>query len=180
MRAELLMVFDHDDERVATFDLTRDKDALRLVVSSGDSTLFTFIAKGDELVYMKTITGATLTIGKPDARPAHYAQDLSASLGVIDFSLKPSALTTSKGGVFSQGPLFVDMAPPAWNGKQWIALEEVRADSNVRYYVDPSTYFVWRAVKTDSESKQVQQEWHITDLATNIKIEPKAFSKPRD
>lgn len=178
MRAEISFTPDDGEERVAEYQLDRDGDSARIVLSSGSVPLFTQILRSNQTVYMKSAAGATLSMGKQDRAAHPEDQQEGPSLKLIDFSADTARLTAEKGGIFSKGDLFVDAAPPLWRGRRWIALEEVRKDSRVRYYVDPSTYFVWRASLTDPESKQVLHEWKITDLATNVKVDPKLFRRP--
>ena len=67
-----------------------------------------------------------------------------------------------------------------WMNRDWTVLEETpkTPPEVVRYYVDPTTYLIWRTAAFDVGQKQPFNDFWFTKLEVNSNLDPKAFKIP--
>lgn len=88
-------------------------------------------------------------------------------------------LSTEKGANMEKSE-FKLIKSESWNGRSWIVLEETAHGQNVfaRYFIDPSTYFIWRCDVKTLDKKNPFMEVHLVDLQLNPKLPADTFKAP--
>lgn len=142
-------------------------------IPSGEATL---ICDGKEV--------AIVIEGQPK-RSLEYSVDnlgksLFANLETLCFFDWKRQLSTAEGGNMKTSKLKV--VKEDWNGKNWLVLEEhaemQRVD--VRYFIDPETYFIWRTVSTLMGEKEPFMDAQVLRLELNKVLDDKLFVIPKN
>lgn len=129
-----------------------------------------FQTTGDQV----TITDAT---GKGEKQTVEFdMMRLPTNLEGLCFWDHKVQLSTAEGGNMKDSTLKV-IQKESWNGKDWIVLEEdaPQMGVEVRYFIDPKTFFIWRTVMKNKDGNGGTDTW-LTKLELDAKIDEKEFS----
>lgn len=87
-------------------------------------------------------------------------------------------LSTSAGGNMHRSKFKV--LKKRWGNRDWTVLEEspITTPQVIDYYVDPSTYLIWRTAAFNSFDKSPFNDFWFTKLQVNPTIDPKDFRIP--
>jgi len=108
------------------------------------------------------------------------SNDAPINLEIMSFFDWKRQLSTSPGANMEKSKFKV-IKSESWNGKSWIVLEESAHGQSVfvRYYIDPSTYLIWRCDVRDLEKRSGFLETEVVELTLNPKLEAALFKAPR-
>jgi hypothetical protein len=89
-------------------------------------------------------------------------------------------LSTSEGNNMYESELKLGAAEK-WNGKNWLILDEVAPKSQVqvRYFIEPRTYLIWRCDITNLISKRKTGQTEVANLTLGVKLDSATFEPPR-
>ncbi len=84
---------------------------------------------------------------------------------------------STKSGANMEKSKFKILEKESWNGKDWTVLEETAEgqDVFVRYFIDPSTHYIWRCEVWDIEKKNMYYDIKVTKLEIDPEVDPKIF-----
>lgn len=106
-------------------------------------------------------------------------RSLFANLETLCFFDWKRQLSTAEGGNMKTSKLLIKKED--WEGKPWLVLEE-HAEAqkvDVRYFIDPQTYYIWRTVSTMIGQKEPFMDARIIKLELKSEIDPKTFEIPK-
>lgn len=130
--------------------------------------------------------GRTVTIvgDKDMRRKLDYSLDslgrsLFANLETLSFFDWKRQLSTEVGGNMKGSTLKV--VREDWQGKNWIVLEEHAPQQkvDVRYFVDPETYLIWRTIATMIGEKSPFMDARLTKLELDKTFDDSHFDPPK-
>lgn len=179
MRAELRISANEKEDYVAYLDFVRDGTSKLISLSDGEKSLLTWIETPSDL-YLKSAGELTFSPLKHDQPSGGSVVDrvTPSSLNLIFFSPDGSKISLDKDGLFGESTLV--FTSTTVEGREWYVIERIRKDALEHYYVDPKTYYVWKADNQDPKTKQDRTSWEVKKLETNGKIDPKVFERPKD
>lgn len=105
--------------------------------------------------------------------------DAPINLECLSFFDWKRQLSTAAGANMEKSKFKLIMSE-TWNGRTWIVLEESAHGQSVfvRYFIDPSTYLIWRCDVRDLEKKSAFMETVVTELTINPKLNASLFKAP--
>ena len=97
-----------------------------------------------------------------DHAPRALTSSLIGNLPVYALVDADRQLSVGEGGHMDLENLGV--TTETWDGRRWIVLHEASNSTRYRYFVDPDTFLMWRAVRDDEEGTRVSYESRVTSL----------------
>lgn len=108
------------------------------------------------------------------------SNDAPINLEIMSFFDWKRQLSTDPGANMEKSK-FKIVKSESWNGKSWIVLEESAHGQSVfvRYFIDPSTFMIWRCDVRDLDRKSAFLETEVVELTLNPRFDSDLFKAPR-
>jgi hypothetical protein len=155
--------------------LYKNPNMVRVIIKGGPlkDAEITKVSDGQKITASGSGAG---TAPQVDYTPEEFGKGIPANLESVSFFDWDRQLNTAEGKNMAKST-FKIVKSEEWNGRKWTVLEETANEQKVwcRYFIDPSTFLIWRTVVKGLDDRKDMMDARITKLDTAASVEDSSF-----